>query len=77
MSTSVPRDELNAVMTQFNDHWPAEADCDAADVREYAAYVRRAALDPNWPNLTDAEREANLAHAAAMDAFVDRIEVTA
>lgn len=76
MTVTIPRDGLNAVMAQFNDHWHADAVCDPESVRAYAAYIRGAASDPRWPNLTDADRKANLAQADAMDAFIDRIGAT-
>jgi hypothetical protein len=72
--TPIPRNELNAVMAEHGDHWPADADLSPQAVREYAQYMRTAAQDPDWPNLSPADRASNLAQADALDALVDRIE---
>lgn len=55
------------------DRWSADAGLDAESVRGYADYIRRAASDPTWPNLSDADRKQNLAQAGEMDAFADRM----
>lgn len=66
------RDELNTILARYDDQWLADTDCDVESVRQYAAYVRRAAADPDWPGLSAADREKNLAQAGEMEAFADR-----
>ncbi|GAA0494175.1 hypothetical protein Ade02nite_20600 [Paractinoplanes deccanensis] len=76
MTVTIPRAELDAVMNDYGQPWPADGDSDSTTVRA-AAVIRSEAEDAFGARFEEVSRRVLMSKLADdLDALADRYEAT-